>query len=114
MAPFEPLFFLHHAMVDYTYALWLRDLSGKNIPDDYNSPLPRPYRYLGLNLEDTFDTSRFCYRYADPVQTDPSQDSYDAPPPTQTAPAPSQTPALAGNPLPDMGKFLSNDVPSWA
>ncbi|KAJ9070419.1 hypothetical protein DSO57_1008160 [Entomophthora muscae] len=62
-SPNDPIFWIHHANVDYWYAQW-QDSFGKDnyIPGKENDPLPH---FSPTTVKDTFDTLAYpyCYRY---------------------------------------------------
>ncbi|KAJ9090144.1 hypothetical protein DSO57_1005315 [Entomophthora muscae] len=62
-APNDPIFWLHHAMIDRIYASWQVNNPNKYIPDGEDEPLPV---YSQTTVKDTFDTRAYpyCYEYA--------------------------------------------------
>ncbi|KAJ9078630.1 hypothetical protein DSO57_1004894 [Entomophthora muscae] len=97
-SPNDPIFWIHHANVDYWYAQW-QDSFGKDnyIPGKENDPLPH---FSPTTVKDTFDTLAYpyCYRYVPKIV-----------PPVN--PSPEQTPSDQGQPQPNNPSTSQNIQP---
>ncbi|KAJ9055925.1 hypothetical protein DSO57_1038332 [Entomophthora muscae] len=91
-SPNDPLFWVHHANVDYWYSTWQQS-AGRNvyIPGQEGAPLPY---YNNVRVQDTLNTEAFpyCYRYAprgsSQNQPTPPPPSQELQPPLQNRPTP--------------------------
>ncbi|KAJ9060229.1 hypothetical protein DSO57_1033149 [Entomophthora muscae] len=68
-SPNDPLFWLHHAMVDRIYTSWQFNNPNKYIPDGEDKPLPA---FSETTVKDTLDTRAYpyCYEYASLMSSD--------------------------------------------
>ncbi|KAJ9081122.1 hypothetical protein DSO57_1018144 [Entomophthora muscae] len=68
-SPNDPLFWLHHAMVDRIYTSWQFNNPNKYIPDSEDEPLPA---FSETTVKDTLDTRAYpyCYEYASLMSSD--------------------------------------------
>ena len=57
----DPIFWLHHGMIDYVWWLWEQYYATNVIPSGWDGQVPRPYSQW--TLYDSFNERNFCYTY---------------------------------------------------
>lgn len=63
-SPNDPIFWIHHSMVDYVWWMWQRlHHQGNHYSNNYDGDVKEILEPFGITIEDVLDTERLCYSY---------------------------------------------------